>query len=331
MKSTKNSKVINFIINQKVYIILVIIMIYLSIATSTFLSFSNLANLIRQNSYTIIVALAFTFILGIGDIDLSVGAALGFGGVIAAGLMVNYSVPIWISIIVCIVSCVVIGLINAFFVNVLGLTSFIVTLATQQILRGTIYVMTGNAPIYGMPNSFLNIAQGALIGDIPNPIAIMVIMAIVMGFIAKRTKFGRNIIAMGGNASAATACGINISKVRYLVYLVAGLCVGISSVLLTGRSASAQNGAGTGLEMDCIAACVIGGTSLNGGKANIPGTVAGVLIVGVVANGLNLLRVDSNWQTVVKGIMILFAVCLDVVSTKVVESVKRKKVLRIQS
>lgn len=303
-------------------------MIFLSIATPTFLTFSNLANLVRQNSYTIIVALSFTFILGIGDIDLSVGAALGFGGVIASGLMVYYGCPVLMAVIACIAVCIVIGFVNAFFVNSLGITSFIVTLATQQILRGAIYVITGNAPIYGMPDSFLNIAQVSIFGVIPNPIVIMVIIAIMMAFVSRRSTFGRHVVAMGGNAQAATACGININKVRYSVYAVGGICVGIASVLLTGRSASAQNSAGSGLEMDCIAACVIGGTSLNGGKANIPGTVAGVLIVGVFANGLNLLRIDSNWQTVVKGIMILFAVCLDVVSTTILDNAKRKKVLK---
>lgn len=326
MKNKNGSKIISFIIDQKVYFILFIIIIYMSLTTTTFLSFSNIANLVKQNSYTIIVALSFTFMLGIGDMDLSVGSALGFGGVISAGLMVHFGTPAWIAVIAAIVVSIAIEIVNAFFVNVVGLTSFIVTLATQQILRGLIYVITGNAPIYGMPESFINIAQGSLIG-IPNPIVIMIIMTLIMAFMSKRTKFGRNVNAMGGNISAARACGINVSKIRYMVYIVQGLCVGLAAILLTGRSASAQNSAGVGMEMDCIAACVIGGTSLNGGKTNILGTVAGVLIVGVVSNGLNLLRVDSNWQTVVKGIMILFAVWLDVLSTRLVDSLMKKKVI----
>lgn len=174
--------------------------------------------------------------------------------------------------------------------------------------------MTNMSPIIGLPASFNFIGQGRILG-IPVSVIIMLVMVALGTFVLRRTKVGRHVLAAGGNREAARVCGIDVKKVRYQAYLIMGFCAAVAAVVLTARTASAQVGAGQNIELDAIAACVIGGTPLSGGAATVVGTVFGCLVVGVVNNGLNLLSVNSNWQFVVKGALLIIAIITDALST----------------
>lgn len=313
IKSQSKEILTSIFMEYKVFLVLIIIVVALALMTDKFLTQQNITNVLRQVSINAIIALAFTLVLAIAEIELSVGAIVGLSGMVMAAL-VQQGLPIPIVLIVGIVVCVLLELVNAFLITIFKLPSFIVTLATTNVFRGIIYVSTKMVAIYGLDSKFLFFGQG-YVGVIPVPIIIMLVVFLVVLYISKKTTFGRYTIALGGNREAARACGINTSRVRYGVFALMGVCAGIASVIITGRAASAQVDAGSGMEMDAIAAAVIGGTSMNGGNANVIGTLAGCLIVGVVNNGLNLLSVDSNWQVIVKGLLILFAVVLDSVTS----------------
>jgi ribose/xylose/arabinose/galactoside ABC-type transport system permease subunit len=217
------------------------------------------------------------------------------------------------------------GGVNASLVSVFELPCFIVTLATSNVFRGVAYVFTKNVPISGLNEEFVQIGQGYL-GPIPIPIYIMVASLLLMWVILNRTKFGRQAIAMGGNSEAARVSGIRITKIRLYCFMLLGVYTGLAAIIQTARSASAQLSAGSDLSMDAIAAVVIGGTSMKGGNANVVGSLVGCLIVGIVSNGLNLLHVDANWQIAAKGLLILTAVVLDVVTTRLYSKIKTMKV-----
>lgn len=287
-----------------------------------FFTVNNIMNVLRQVCVATIVACGFSMILGLGDIDLSVGSTMGLTGIVMAMLMVR-GVPVVLAILAGVVLGVLIGVVNAFFITRFGLVAFIVTMATQQVIRGSCYLITGMLPITNLPESFVVIGQG-YVGAIPIPVFIMILMVAVSWILINRTKFGRYLLAMGGNPQAALVSGINIVKIRYQAFMLSGAIASIAGLMLTSRAASAQPSAGLNMEMDAIAASVIGGTAMNGGKVNMIGAFFGALLVGVVNNGLNLMGVDSNWQTVSKGILIIIAVVLDVSTTWILEGRKKK-------
>jgi len=311
----------SLIINNKAVIIVIALAILLSCVSPIFLSSRNLLNVLRQVCTSTILALGFTMVLGAGQIDLSVGSQVGLIGVVMVKLMAA-NVPVPLAILVGMLTGAVIGALNAGIILTFKLPAFIVTLGTQQILRGTIYLITGMVPQTDVKDSFVYLGQGYLFG-IPVPIYIMLLMVVIVWFLVNRFKFGRYLLALGGNAEAARVSGINTEKVMFQVFIAMGICCSVASVVLTARSASAQPTGGLNMEMDVIAAVVMGGTSMAGGVVNVVGAFLGSLIVGMVNNGLNLLGIDSNWQIVSKGVLILFAVILDSVSTKLMTNVRQ--------
>ena len=311
------------VIRNKVFIILILLAVILGIYEPVFYSTDNLLNVLRQVSVSAIVAVGFTFVLAIGSIDLSVGSQVCLAGIFM-GFMLKAEVPVWVVCICGILIGILLGVLNSAIISRFDLAPFIVTLGMSSILRGSGYIMTHMEAIYGFPDAFNNLGKGYLL-NIPIPVYVMAFTVILAFFFIEMTVTGRHIIAVGGNPEAARVCGISVKGIRYIVYGIMGGCAGIAAVLQTARSASAQISAGTNMEMDAIAAVVIGGTSMNGGNANILGTLAGCLIVGVVSNGLNLMSVDSNWQVVAKGALILFAVILDSVSTNVLKKSQIKQ------
>ncbi len=270
----------------------------------------NLFNVSRQIVVNAIVALGFTILLGMGEIDLSVGAMLGLIGVIVGKLMVDFDLSVPIAIIFALLSGVLFGTLNATLISAFSLPPFIVTLATASIFRGILFIATNMVPVILLPKAFLFIGQG-YIGPVPVQVYILVLVFVAIYVIANRTKFGRYAVAIGANKEAARISGINIKRVRLYVYIIVGLCVAIAAVIQTARSASAQTGAGLNMELDVIAAVVIGGTVLYGGSVNVVGTLFGVLIIGMVNNGLNLLGINPHFQIIAKGLIILFALILD--------------------
>lgn len=200
---------------------------------------------------------------------------------------------------------------------------FIVTLATGQVFKGACQLLSNTSPINGLQDEFKMLGQGYL-GPVPIPIYIMVVVGVVLYVVLNKTRFGRHAIATGGNREAARTSGINTNAVTIQIYVIMGICTSIAAMVMTGRAFSAQPAAGQGMEMDAIAAVVIGGTSLSGGAGRIVGTVIGCLIVGVITNMLNLVAVDSNWQLIAKGILILLAVLLDVATSQYFEKKMKK-------
>lgn len=302
-----------------IVLILVIVMSFLSPA---FLTSINLLNVLRQVAVTVIVGTGFCVIIACGDLDLSVGSVMALVGVLMAKLMVA-GLPVPLAIFVGLLLGVCFSSVNAFIINTFNVPGFVVTMAVSNIYRGIVYLVTEMSPIINLPDSFNYIGQGRFIG-IPVSVFVMLFMVILGTFILKRTKIGRYVFAAGGNKEAARVCGINVKGVRYSAYIIMGFCAAVASVVLTARTASAQVGAGLNIELDAIAACVIGGTPLSGGSATVVGTVFGCLVVGILNNGLNLLGVNSNWQYVVKGVLLLVAIITDVMSSKYIFSKRRK-------
>ena len=317
----------NVILKNKAVFIMILMALVIGAIEPIFFSTNNLFNVLRQVCSSTILAMGFTFILGLGEIDLSVGAILGLNGVIMAKLMVemNWSIPA--AILVAVVAGLVFGVVNATIISLLDIPPFIVTLATQSLFRGAVYIITGMVPIAGLPDSFVNIGQG-YVGRVPIPVIIMLVVIVISYILANYSTFGRHVIAMGGNADATRACGINTKQVRLGVYMLSGVCATISAVITTARAASAQIAAGKDMEMDIIAAVVIGGTSMNGGNMNIIGTVFGCLIVGMITNGMNLMGINSNYQIVAKGALILLALVIDRISNTAYSKFQQNKSLK---
>ncbi|MBQ3574843.1 MAG: ABC transporter permease [Clostridia bacterium] len=292
----------------------------LTIASPVFLTPSNLLNVFQQISINFVVAVGMTLVIISGGIDLSVGSNVAFTGLVM-GLMMKAGVPVAVAILVSIVMAGVIGLVNGGLISFLNLPPFIATLGTMSIVRGAAYTVTNGQPIYTFPKSFTAITSR--VANIPLYTLLIMIVVIVVGWYALRyTRIGRFTYAVGGNENCAKLSGINIKKVKCFVYMFSGLCCGVAALLLSSRLDSALPTNAEGQEMDAIAAVVIGGTSMSGGEGSMIGTLIGILIIGIIANGLNLLGVAQGPQKMVKGLIIVVAVIIDVIRRKASQSAK---------
>ncbi|MCC3663618.1 ABC transporter permease subunit [Staphylococcus haemolyticus] len=293
------------------FIGLILLIIVVSILNPSFLDLSNLLNLLRQISINGLIAFGMTFIILTGGIDLSVGSILALSSAFIA-LMITSGVDPIIALIIGVLIGFVLGAVNGLLVTKGNMAPFIATLATMTIFRGLTLVITDGNPITNLGDSYLFqlFGKGYFIG-IPVPAVIMIIVFVILLIILQKTTFGRHTYAIGGNEVAAKISGIKVNKIKILIYGISGLMSALAGGILTSRLNSAQPTAGTSYELDAIAAVVLGGTSLTGGKGRIVGTLIGVLIIGVLNNGLNLLGVSSFYQQVVKGVVILIAVLID--------------------
>ncbi len=292
---------------------LIVLVLAVSVMNMSFLAPSNLLNLLRQVSINALIAFGMTFVILTGGIDLSVGSILALSGAISA-YMVQAGVPTVLAITIGMITGALFGLINGILIAYGKAAPFIATLATMTIFRGATYVFTNGNPITGdkINSSFLFqfMGRGYLFG-IPFPIIIMIIAFAILYMVLHKTTFGRKTYALGGNEEAAYVAGVNTKRVTMIIYTLSGLMASVAGVILTSRLSSAQPDAGTSYEMDAIAAVVLGGTSLAGGKGRIFGTLIGALIIGTLNNGMNLLGISSFYQQIVKGIVIIVAVLLD--------------------
>ena len=274
---------------------LVLLCIVITIVTPNFLSVSNITNVFTQVSVNAIIAIGMTFVILTGGIDLSVGSTLAISGAVGASI-VKLTGNVFLAIIVAAVIGIAVGLINGLLVSKGKLQAFIVTLATMTIFRGATLVFTDGTPISKLPEAFVKIGNGKL-GFMPIPVIITIIIAIIAVYALSQTRFGRYLYALGGNEDASRLSGINTDKIKTLVYVVSGFASAIAGVIITSRIGSASPNAGTGFELDAIAAVVIGGTSLAGGEGTITGTLIGALIIGVLNNGLNLMNVSPFYHS----------------------------------
>ncbi|AQS59937.1 ABC transporter permease [Desulforamulus ferrireducens] len=291
------------------FIGLLLITITLSFLTDRFFTISNLLNVARQVSINTLLGVGLTFVILTGGIDLSVGAILAFAGALGAGMLGLGYDPVIAVLFSCLVGLLA-GTLNGTIVAYGRVAPFVATLATMTIFRGATLVYTEGKPVRAVSEGF-NALGGGYIGPIPTPVVITAIVVLLAWFVLNHMTVGRRIFALGGNEEATILSGVKTTRYKILVYSISGLMAGLAGAILTSRLLSAQPTAGSGYELDAIAAVVIGGTSLTGGRGGVVGTLIGALIIGVIDNGLNLLNVSSFYQQAVKGFIILFAVLLD--------------------
>ncbi|HEL0588611.1 ABC transporter permease subunit [Streptococcus equi] len=293
-------------------IALVGLMIVITIINPSFLTTNNLLNLLLQVTANGFIAFGMTFVILTGGIDLSVGSSLALSSALAAGL-IGGGLPVPVAIVLAICLGGLFGMLNGLLIAYGKLAPFIVTLATMTIFRGATLVYTNGNPVTkGLSDSFLFqfLGQGYIVG-IPFPVILMFLVFVILAILLHKTAFGKAVYALGGNEKAAYISGIKLNKAKIIIYTISGMMASLSGLIITSRLSSAQPTAGASYEMDAIAAVVLGGTSLSGGKGRIWGTLIGALIIGVLNNGLNIIGVSAFWQQVVKGIVILIAVLLD--------------------
>ena len=278
-----------------------------------FFSAENLLNVTLQASITAIIAAGMTFVILTAGIDLSVGSLVAFAGVLTTS-MLKISLPLYLVFPIALLGGILFGVVSGgiagIFVTKFNITPFIVTLALMTIWRGASFVYTGGRPIWELPDTFSFLGAGRILG-IPFPTIIMVIVFVISHIVLTKTKFGRYVYAVGGNLEAARLAGINTNFILTAVYVISGVLSAISGILLASRVNSGQPNAGLMYELDVIAAVVVGGTSLFGGRGTIIGTFIGAMLIAVLKNGLNLLNVGSYIQQIVVGVVILLAVLLD--------------------
>lgn len=293
-----------------IFIAFGILLIVLSISSDSFLTVSNLLNILRQTSISGIIAIGMTFVIVRGGIDLSVGSILAFSAVVASSFAHPDTYPTIVPVVLGLLVGLGLGCINGFIISRWKVASFIVTLGMMTAARGLTLVYTDGRPIINLSKEYGFIGGGYIAG-IPVPVLIF-IAVILLGFFALHvTKFGRHVFASGGNEKAANLSGVKVARVELAVYAISGLLAGLAGIMLSSRVMTGSPVLGTGYELDAIAAVVIGGTSLAGGRGSIVGTVVGVLIIGIMNNGLDLLNVSSYYQQIVKGAIIVLAVLLD--------------------
>ena len=285
---------------------LIAVSVVMIITTENFLSSSNFINIARQVSINAIIAVGMTCAILSGGIDLSVGAVMALSGTLMAGLMVA-DIPVPVAIFIGLAVGLVFGMANGFFVAYGKMPPIIVSLATMGIARGIALIYTGGYPIDGLPESFAFIGRGSFMG-LQTPIWVMLIVFFVAYLFLDKTPIGRYIYAIGGNEEATRLSGVHVSRYKLLVYAISGLTSAIAGMVLTSRLMSGQPNAGMGFELDAIAAVVMGGTSISGGRGSIIGTLIGALMLGVLNNGLNMMGVSPYIQNIIKGCIILFAI-----------------------
>jgi ribose transport system permease protein len=283
----------------------------LSVMSRDFLTVNNLLNVLRQVSINALIAFGMTFVILLGGIDLSVGAVLALSSVAIASMMAAGVDPV-LATLFGVLAGAALGAVNGIIISRGKVAPFIATLGTMTVFRGLALVASDGRPITGFNSDFFSMLGAGYIGNlIPVPVITTMIAFVALWFILKKTVFGRHVYAVGGNEEASLISGVKVNRVKLWVYTLSGGLSALAGVILTSRLNSAQPNAGMGYELDAIAAVVLGGTSLSGGRGWIVGTLIGAVLIGVLNNGLNLLSVSSFYQQVIKGSVILLAVLLD--------------------
>ena len=304
-----------------ILVVLVVLVLLMSLIAPNFNRVDNLLNIARSISVNAILAAGLTFVILTGGIDLSVGSIVAVAGVVAVVLAIG-GLPAPLAVLTGMLVGAACGLVNGTLTAYLALAPFIVTLGTMTFLRGLAYTITAGQPIVSSDLNFKSIGNGYLAG-IPVPVIVMAVVYVVAWFLLERTRYGRHVYAVGGNAQAARLAGVRVNHITTSVYVIGGACAGLAGVIFAARVISAQPTAGTGYELDAIAAVVLGGTSLAGGRGRIIGTLVGSIILGVLSTGLILLNVPFFTQLLIKGVVIILAVAIDSLKTKSLPFLRR--------
>ena len=297
-----------------IYVIFLILCVIFAIIEPSFISGNNIMNVLRQISITGYIAVGMLMVIITGGIDLAAGFMVGLCAAIACDFA-HPGMPWGVALLVGLGLGALFGALSGVLVSLFGLPAFIATLGVKLIVNGIALIYTGGAPTTDLDEGFLQLGQGDLIG-IPIPVVILVIVLIVGWFLLNKTKYGRYLFAIGGNETAAKLSGVPVKLTKFAVYVVSGICSGLCGLVVSARTSAGSPVAGQNYEMDAITIVVIGGCSLSGGSGSISGAIGGMLLMGVVTNGMNLLNITSYWQQVVKGIIIVLAVIFDMYSKK---------------
>ena len=312
----KENKVLNQIKSQAIWVVLVALVIVFTIANPRFISPNNLLTLLRQVSMYGIASIGMTFVILLGDIDLSTGTIISFVNIICAYMMVNMGIHPVIAILVSLVAATLIGVLNGFMVSTVGIPAIIATYATQTAFYGLALIICGGMPISGFSKGFAVIGQG-YVGIVPIPVIIMIICFAIGSFILNKTYFGRYFYAVGGNVEAAKLYGIRVSRIKYLVFAISGFFAGLAGIVMLSRTASGNASSGAdGFEFEVITCVVLGGVSVTGGVGRMSGVVAGTFIIGALKNGMVLMNVNSYVQKIVMGVVLALAVGFDCMQNK---------------
>lgn len=293
-----------------VAILMVALFVVMSIVNKNFMSYSNMFNLARATAVSGILAIAMTFVIITGGIDLSVGTHVGLAGMIVTLLSVNHIMPIGLAVIVALISTAAVGLLNGVLIYDGKLPPFIATMGVMTITRSIILIISNSRNITGLPESLLSLAKIKIIG-IPFMACVWIVVIIFAFIVFKYTTFGRNVFACGSNVEAARLSGISVRWTTYGVFILSGVLCGIGGILATARVASGVPTLGDGYEMDAIAATVVGGTSMNGGVGYIGGTVVGSILIATITNAGTLLGYNTNITRIFIGVLLIVAVLID--------------------
>ena len=292
------------------FVVLAII-IFLSLATDTFFTASNLAVVSRVIALNAIIAIGMTLVILIGGIDLSVGSVVALTSVMVGLTMVRANLPILASITIGILTGVVIGFINGLLIVKTKVPPFIITLGMMGLARGAALVITKGTSISGFPPEYFPIGQGLLFNYVPIPVIIAAVIAIIAHILLSRTTFGRRIYLLGSNEEATLLSGINVNRMKIVVFTICSALAAVEAIVETSRMSTGQPASGTGYELTAIGSVIIGGASMAGGEGTILGTILGAILLGLITNGLILLGISAYWQQVFSGAIIILAVALD--------------------
>ena len=291
-------------------LVLLVFIVVLGLSNASFFTFSNFNVVLLQVSTNALLATGATYVILTGGIDLSVGSVVGMSGVAAAMVAQRDGVPWTVAAVTTgVLAGGGIGLVNGLLVAVARVPAFVATLGTMTIALGIAYVLSDGQPISGLSDAFLAVSDQ--FHGFPVPVALMIVAVLVSWLLLSRTRLGLHIYATGGNPQAARVAGVNLRAIRLTVYTISGLLAGLAGVVLASRATAGIATTGTGYELNAIAAAVIGGISLMGGRGSIFGTVFGFMIIGVLDNGLNILNVSPFYQLIIKGVIIIGAVFID--------------------
>jgi len=299
---------------------LIVIFLFFSIASSSFLNYDNVTAILFSTVVIGLLALGTTFVIITGGIDLSVGTGMTLCAVMAGVLITKSGLPVLAGVIGAVLFGGLIGLVNGFNVSLLGIPPFIATLAMMLVAQGLALVISNSTPIYFTDSpSYTQISSGHLFGvDFPNAVLVLAVGVVISAILINKTILGRYTYSIGSNEEATALSGISVRRWKIVIYTLGGLFTGLAGVMISARLASAQPGTGLGYELQAIAAVVIGGTSLSGGKGSIVGTIIGALIISVLNNGLQIMSIPQEWQNVILGIVILVAVYADMARKRAV-------------
>ena len=315
----------SFLKNNVAWVILILICVIFAAINPRFLTFRNIRTVLDQNAYLVVASCGIVLIQMAGDLDISIGYQMSIIGVVCATIMTTTSIPVPLVIIIGVILGVAMSALNCWLAEKLKLSWLIVSLATQNVFMGISYLFSNSKTINNFPDGFKNLGQG-YIGSIPVAIIIAAISFLIMNFVLSKTYFGRYIYALGGSEEATRLAGINVRRMKYLIAFIAGAFVGLSALMLISRMSSAQAGIGPGTEFTVITAIFLCGVSIRGGEGKLSSVLAGVLLLGVLTNGMQLSGIDTYWQSICKGILMIAAIAFDVYQLNLRQRVKREEI-----